>query len=79
MNAPKPRYEYRIRVEGPLPSAWQNWFNDMTILQTEEGTLLVGCLPDNSALQGVLTHLASLNLALISVERKPIESQEDKK
>jgi hypothetical protein len=76
MNAPKPIFEYHIEVEGQIPPEWQDWFSGMTAFESEEGTRLVGRLPDGAALQGVLTHLASLNLNLISVERKPYKQQE---
>jgi hypothetical protein len=76
LNSTRPSYEFQIRIEGRIPQEWQDWFSGLSILPDGEETLLVGSLPDHAALQGVLTHLASLNLALISVERKLKPSQE---
>jgi hypothetical protein len=76
MGTSKPLYEYRICVEGHISPEWQDWFCNMTIISENQNTLLIGCLPDNPALIGVLNHLASFNLALISVERRVINPQE---
>jgi hypothetical protein len=60
---------YRIRVRGELGAEWSGWFAGME-LQTEPGavTLLVGRLPDQAALHGVLTAIRDLGLELVSVE-----------
>jgi hypothetical protein len=76
MVAPKPTYTYRIRVEGRVAPEWQDWFGGLEVIPSGAETLLIGSLPDNAALQGVLVHLANLNLGLISVERSlPIEKE----
>lgn len=61
-------HTYRIRVSGRISLEWQDWLGGLEI-QPGEITTLVGRLPDNSALYGVLEHLASLNVTLISVEQ----------
>ncbi len=60
---------YRIRVHGELGPEWSSWFAGME-LQTAPGdvTLLVGRLPDQAALHGVLTAIRDLGLELVSVE-----------
>ena len=64
---------YRIRVQGGLEPRWSNRVGGMSITtETPEGgtveTVLVGRLPDQAALSGVLSTLYDLGLALLSVE-----------
>lgn len=59
---------YKIRVAGRISLEWQDWLGGLEI-QPGEITTLVGRLPDNSALYGVLEHLANLNVTLLSVEQ----------
>ena len=60
---------YRIRVEGILPKSWSASFAGMDIQHEGNTSLLTGVLPDQSALYGILNHLAGLNLTLIFLER----------
>lgn len=76
MKSPKPVYEYKIRVEGPIDPEWREWFGGMQISARDRETLLTGNLPDGPALLGVLTALSNLNLTLISVERNSTQPQE---
>jgi hypothetical protein len=65
MNIPT---NYRIRIKGHLDETWNDWFEGLTITNLENGEAeLVGALPDQAALQGVLTQISSLGLVLISV------------
>jgi len=60
---------YQIRVEGHLDLSWQDWFEGLELRQEEAGTtLLVGVLPDQAALQGVLLKISHLGLTLLSLE-----------
>ena len=60
---------YQIRVEGHLDLSWQEWFEGLELRQEESGTtLLVGVLPDQAALQGVLLKISRLGLTLLSLE-----------
>ena len=64
---------YRIRVKGHLDDSWSDRLGGMTIkaIREAEGaveTILVGWLPDQAALCGVLNALYSLHLPLMSVE-----------
>jgi hypothetical protein len=59
---------YQIRVAGRISPEWRDWLGGMEI-QPGDISLLVGSLPDDSALYGVLANLASLNMTLISVQR----------
>ncbi len=61
---------YEIRVEGLIDKMWTDWFNGMTIIyENEDETVLVGKLPDQTALHGVLDRIRDLGLGLISVRR----------
>lgn len=64
---------YRICVQGHLAASWSDRLEGMEITRTggtETGdtTVLVGRLPDQAALTGVLTTLYELHLPVISVE-----------
>lgn len=60
---------YAIRVQGHLDDHWSAWFEGMTLRHSENDTVIEGFLGDQSALQGLLAKLMSLNLVLISVQR----------
>jgi hypothetical protein len=63
---------YEIRIKGHLDESWADWFDGLTIRHEASGeTLLIGSLPDQSALHGVLNRLRDLGVQLISVN--PIE------
>jgi hypothetical protein len=64
---------YRIRVKGHLDDRWSDRLGGMEIrtIDQAEGTpetVLVGWLPDQAALCGVLNALYNLRLPLLSVE-----------
>ena len=64
---------YRIRIQGYLDDSWSDRLGGMEIKVIEQAedapeTILVGWLPDQAALCGVINALYNLNLALLSVE-----------
>jgi len=64
---------YRIRIKGYLDGSWSDRLGGMEIKVIEQAedapeTILVGWLPDQAALCGVINALYNLNLALLSVE-----------
>ncbi len=64
---------YRIRIKGYLDDSWSDRLGGMEIKVIEQAedaleTILVGWLPDQAALCGVINALYNLNLALLSVE-----------
>ena len=62
---------YEIRVQGPLPSGWSDWFEGLDIRPGPDGdSILAGPLADQAALHGVLAKIRDLNVKLISVNRK---------
>ncbi|GHO64248.1 hypothetical protein KSC_031400 [Ktedonobacter sp. SOSP1-52] len=59
----------RIHIQGHLASGWQDRFLGLRIEQQEAGTtLLVGTLPDQAALYGVLLQLIRMDLVLLLLE-----------
>ncbi|HEY4388903.1 MAG TPA: hypothetical protein VGN34_31015 [Ktedonobacteraceae bacterium] len=60
---------YRISIKGQLDLSWQEWFEDLQILQEASNkTVLCGSLPDQAALYRVLLKIRSLGLVLLSLE-----------
>lgn len=71
---------YRIVVEGVLDERWVTRMGDMqaTIDRSEQGTpitRLVGPMPDQAALAGVLETLYELRLPVLAVERVTTERE----
>jgi hypothetical protein len=59
---------FQIYVKGHLDNSWSDWMSGLTIIHQDNGnTLLVGALPDQGALHGVLNRLRDLGVPLISV------------
>lgn len=66
---------YQIQVLGILAASWSERLEGMVISVTESSdtfavTTLVGELPDQAALTGVLNTLYDLHLTLLLVERQ---------
>jgi hypothetical protein len=64
---------YRIRITGRMDPKWSEWLQGMTISTVEEegGTAyseLIGSLPDQAALMGVLQQLNNCSISVISME-----------
>jgi len=61
---------YRITIQGTLDDSWSAWFDGLAIAQEGDGTsTLVGPVPDQAALFGLLGRLRDLGAALLAVER----------
>ena len=72
---------YRIRVKGYLDDRWSDRLGGMAIKAIGEAegsveTILVGWLPDQAALCGVLNALYDLHLPLVSVELIRVEERQ---
>jgi hypothetical protein len=63
-----------IHLRGQIQEKWSGWFGGLTISHPDPAeTILTGCLPDQSALYGIISHLRDLGLQLTSVSSKEIE------
>ncbi len=67
MTDPGPGGRYEIRVKGILDSRWSEWFDGLEIAARGPDTVIVGRLPDQAALHGVLNRIRDLGLFLRSV------------
>jgi hypothetical protein len=63
---------YRIRIAGRVKNGWTDFMNGLQEAHVQENgasvTVLIGNVPDQSALFGLLCHIRDLGLPLISVE-----------
>lgn len=59
----------RIRIKEHLDPSWQTWLANLEVVHDVEGTsVLIGQLPDQAALYGVLLTIRRLGLNLLSLE-----------
>ncbi len=59
---------YEIKIQGQLDPEWSDWFEGLTIISLDNDvTILLGPLPDQTALHAILNRIRDLNLPLISV------------
>ncbi len=71
---------YRICVQGYLGDRWVGMFEGMTLdLDASQGTTaLIGVVPDQAALHGILARIRDLGLPLLSLtcltDERPFES-----
>lgn len=75
---------FEIRVGENLDDRWSQWFEGMEILPWLEndnriGTILYGCLPDQTAIFGLLTQVRNLNLTLVEFKRTEKDKRCEKK
>ena len=62
-----PRYE--IRVRGPIGPTIMLAFPTLAASRSGQDTLLVGSIPDQSALYGLIHQLETLGLQLLEIRR----------
>jgi hypothetical protein len=63
---------YQFQLKGHLGAHWSEWFDGLTITPLPNGdTLLVGPIPDQAALHGLLKKVRDLGMPLISVHPVP--------
>jgi hypothetical protein len=61
---------YEIRVKGYLSADWSDWFDHLTIANTENGEAIIsGPIRDQAELHGILARVHALNLPLLAVSR----------
>lgn len=63
---------YRVKVQGHMPASWSDRLMGMNITAVGSGdasiTIIVGRLPDQTALSGVLNALYDNSYVVLSVE-----------
>ena len=68
----------RIRIKEHLDPSWQQWLDNLEVVHEVKGTtLLIGLLPDQAALYGVLLTIRRLGLSLLSVETSETAAHEE--
>jgi hypothetical protein len=67
----------QIKVMGHLDSQWSDWFDNMTITPSKDGTtLLTGPVIDDAALHGLLKIVRDSGMRLLSVNHiEPDETE----
>jgi hypothetical protein len=61
---------YEIRIKGALSDSLLGAFPDLHAELRGHETVLVGALPDQAALHGVLAQIEALGLVLLEVRRR---------
>jgi hypothetical protein len=66
---------YQIIVEGELGVSWSEWLGDAVLeshyqANGSQKTTILGAVPDQAALRGLLNKIWDLNLTLISVNKQ---------
>ncbi|NEP84290.1 MAG: hypothetical protein F6K39_42965 [Okeania sp. SIO3B3] len=74
---------YHIILKGHLRPQWTDWFDGLTITLEDNGdTLLIGPVPDQAALHGLLRKIRDLGLPLRAVicvesgQNKPLQTNQ---
>ena len=62
---------YEIRVRGPIGPTMIQAFPTVTVSRTGQDTFLIGSLPDQSALDGVIGQLEAFGLRLLEIRCPP--------
>ena len=59
---------YQIKVKGHLDRQWSDWFDNLTITPSKNGTtLLTGPVVDDAALHGLIKKVRDSGMQLLSV------------
>lgn len=62
-------YQVRLRVLGELAPSWSSVLADLAVAAQPDGTtLVIGVLPDQAAVHGLLTAVRDLGMTLASIE-----------
>ena len=71
---------FQITLRGHLDSHWSDWFEQMTIINQDNGDVVLrGPLADQAALHGVLIKIRDLGLPLLALATLAVdEAQHDR-
>lgn len=68
-------WKVEIRIQECIDEHWSEWFEGFEITHTTDGeTVLIGSVPDQAALYGMIAKLRDLGLPLQSVNRLESDS-----
>lgn len=57
-----------IKIKGHLEGYWSDWLGGLEITQDAQGnSVLIGIVPDQAALHGILTQIRDLGIMLLSL------------
>lgn len=59
--------QIEIRVKGCIAADWSEWFAGLTIIHTDDDTVLTGVVVDQSVLFGLFAKLRDLGLSLVAM------------
>jgi hypothetical protein len=69
---------YEVRIKGHLGQDWEDWFDNTSISQTDNGETILTCtVQDQSALHGLLRRIRDLGIPLISVVQINADNAEE--
>ena len=61
---------YRIELQGILDDDWSAWLGNLELTHSEKGkTILMGNVPDQAALHGLLNRIRDLGIPILLVAR----------
>ena len=69
--------QYRIKVQGVVPVYWFEQWAGLELTAVSGHTELIGILPDQTALHGLLNQIRDLGLPLLLVEQLEIGSHKE--
>lgn len=61
---------YRIELQSKINEDWSSWLGDLELTYTPAGhTMLIGEVPDQAALHGLLARIRDLGIPILLVAR----------
>jgi hypothetical protein len=68
--SPNQAANYQIRIKGHFDRFWEDWFDGLTTVCEPDGnTLLIGYLPDQPALYGLIIKLQEMGITLLAINQ----------
>jgi hypothetical protein len=64
---------YQVRVSGLIPDELLSELQDLKVSVEPPETVLYGCMPDQSAVVGLISRIHGMGLRLIEVRRLPAD------
>jgi len=72
--------QIEIHVKGHINQQWSEWFGGLTISHsTPNETVLIGLVPDEAALYGIISRLRDLGLKLTSLSSMEITENQNER